>query len=255
MTRNTRWLPLLISLTLLPPPAAGAQWVVTDPGNLVQSIISALQDVNAVLKQIEQYKTQIDQYTAQLRDLAAPAVWVWDLGVDTVQTAESVQRKLSNYKQLLKDTNASLSQLGDPDYYKNSPCYNKKAVTSACGSILQALHEQQQKSLQTQHQANEAMFQSLDAQHASMGKRLDRLKTVMETSQGAEGQMQVLQAANELTSAQIAELMEIRSLMITQQNIAVEAKREELARKAAGQAASASFFAGEHKPTPAPKGW
>jgi hypothetical protein len=49
--------------------------------------------------------------------------------------------------------------------------------------------------------------------------------------------------------------MELRSLLITQQNLQVEAKRQELAQQAAAQATTSSFFAGDHKPTPTPQGW
>jgi P-type conjugative transfer protein TrbJ len=248
-TRPMRWFTTLLTLSLLPLPAADAQWVVTDPTNLVENVISALQQVNAVLKQAEQYKTQIDQYTAELRNVAAPAVFVWDLGKDTVETAERVQKKLTNYRQLIRDTDASLRQLGDPDYYKSSPCYNGHAAShGGCGVFLAALQQEERKKTQTEYEANEELFKALDAQHASMNKRMDRLQSLTKSSQDADGQMKVLQAANQLTSAQIAELMEIRSLMITQQNIAVEAKRAELARQAAAQAATASFFATPDSP-------
>lgn len=256
MTKHARWLAALLAVSLVPPPqTAHSQWVVTDPGNLVESIISAIQDVNAVLKQIEQYKSQLDQYTAQLRDLAAPVAFVWDLGKDTVATAEAVQKKLTDYKQLIKDVDTSLRQLGDPDYYKNSPCYNAHATAGGCGAFLAALQEQERKGIQTQYEANEELFTALGKQHESMNKRMERLQGLVKDSEKADGQLKALQAANQLTSAQIAELMEIRSLLITQQNLAVEAKRAELARQAAAQAATASFLSGEHKPTPAPRGW
>lgn len=259
MNSLTRCLAILLTLSLLPPPAARAQWVVTDPTNLVQSIISAIQDVNAVLKQIEQYKTQLDQYTAQLRDIAAPAVWTWDLVEDTVATAQSVSETFGDRRQLLKDVHASLKQLGDPDYYRNSPCYGRSGVDrtlkGGCGAILEAFRAQQEESVQTQYEANEVLFKALDKQHESMQKRLERTQKLIKNSQDAKGQLQAVQATNQLASAQIAELMEIRSLLITQQNLQVEAKRQELAQQAAGQAATASFFSGEHKPTPAPQGW
>lgn len=256
MRRHTRWTALLVTLSLLPPPAANAQWVVTDPTNLVENVISAVQQVNAVLHQLEQYKTQLDQYTAQLRDIAAPAVFVWDLGKDTVETGVRVTRRLADFKQQIRDVNDALRPLGDPDYYRWSPCYNARAAAHGdCGVILSALQEKQRANLQTQHEANEQMFASLDDQHNSMTKRQARLQELIKTSQGADGQMKVLQAANQLTSAQIAELMEIRSLMITQQNIAVEEKRAQLAQKAAADAAAASFLSGEHEPTPNPGRW
>lgn len=255
MRRHTRVVKSLLTIALLTPSATGAQWVVSDPTNLVQSTISAVQDVNAVLKQIEQYKTQLDDYAVHLRDVAAPALWVWDLGQDTVATAERVQRKLTDYRQLVGDVDQSLRQLGEPDYYRYSPCYNRNATHGGCGAFLEALQQQQRRGLQTQYEANEALFAALDDQHESMNERLKRLKTLVETSQDADGQLKAIQASNQLTSAQIAELMEIRSLLIAQQNVAVEAKRTELAEQAAAQAASESFFSGEHKATASPQGW
>lgn len=256
--RPIQALAVLLALSMLPPPLE-AQWVVTDPANLVQSVISAIQDVNAVLKQLEQYKTQLDQYTAQLRDIAAPVVWTWDLVEDTVATAESVANKLGDRRALLKEVHASLKQLGDPDYYRNSPCYGRDGVDrtlqGGCGALLEELRAHQEESLQTQYEANELLFKTLETQHESMQKRLKRTQDLVKNSQDAEGQLQAVQATNQLASAQIAELMEIRSLLITQQNLQVEAKRQELARQASAQAATASFFAGQHKPTPAPQSW
>jgi type IV secretion system protein TrbJ len=247
--RPLRWIPTLLALSLLPLQAAEAQWVVTDPTNLVENVISAIQEVNSALKQVEQYKTQIDQYTAELRNVAAPAVFVWDLSKDTVETAERVEKKLTDYRQLIRDTDASLSQLGDPDYYKSSPCYNAQAAShGGCGVFLSALQQEERKKTQTQYEANEELFRTLDAQHNSMTKRMERLQDLQKTSEKADGQMKVLQAANQLTSAQIAELMEIRSLLIAQQNVAVEQRRAELARQAAAEAATASFFATPDSP-------
>jgi type IV secretion system protein TrbJ len=256
MNRRTRAVASLLAFTMLAPSTPTiAQWAVLDGGNLVQNTVSAIQDVNAVLKQVEQYKTQLDDYAAHLRDLAAPAVWVWDLGTDTVATAERVQKKLTDYRQLIGDTHQSLAQLGDPNYYRSSPCYNRQGTYGGCGAFLEAMQEQQRRRTQTQYEANEALFDALDAQHNSMNDRLKRLKKLVKTSQAADGQLKALQAANQLTSAQIAELMEIRSLLIAQQNVAVEAKRAEMADQAAAQAASSSFFSGEHKATTSPKGW
>ena len=259
MRRRTSCIAVALIFTLLPPPAARSQWVVTDPGNLVQSVISAIQDINAVLKQVEQYKTQLDQYTAQLRDIAAPAAYVWDLVDDTVATAQKVSEKFGDRRKLLKDVHASLKQLGEPDYYRNSPCYGKSGVDrtlkGGCGALLEALRTAQEEGVQAQYEANEELFETLEKQHESMTKRLERTQKLVKNSQDAKGQLQAVQATNQLASAQIAELMEIRSLLITQQNLQVEAKRQELAQQAAAQAATASFLAGEHKPTPAPQGW
>lgn len=269
---------LLIAALLLQPPAARtrAQWVVTDPGNLIQNIISALQTVNSVLKQVQQYKTQLDQYTAQLRDIAAPAVYVWDLVDDTVATAKNVAGTLTNARQLVKTAHASLSQLGDPDYYRSSPCYNgqelPKYVTAAtapqnspqvdvdpsstgCALFLATLQAAQRESTQRQYKTNEELLKALDKQQESMDARLKRVQKLVKSSEHADGQLQAVQATNQLASAQIAELMEMRSLLLAQQNLAVEAKRQELEKQAAAQAAAASFFAGEHKPTPSPQGW
>jgi P-type conjugative transfer protein TrbJ len=259
MNRRMQCIAILLSLSLPQPPAARAQWVVTDPTNLVQNIISAIQDVNAVLKQVQQYKTQLDQYTAQLRDIASPAVWTWDLVEDTVATAQDVAEKFGERRNLLKDVHASLKQLGDPDYYRNSPCYGRSGVDrtlqGGCGAILEAFRAQQEESVQTQYEANELLFETLDKQHESMKKRLERAQKLVKHSQDAQGQLQAVQATNQLVSAQIAELMELRSLLITQQNLQVEGKRQELAQQAAAQAATSSFFGGEHKPTPTPQGW
>ena len=47
---------------------------------MVQTTISAVNNVQAVAKQIQQYQTQLQQYENMLKNTVAPAAYIWDQG-------------------------------------------------------------------------------------------------------------------------------------------------------------------------------
>ncbi|EPU2180482.1 P-type conjugative transfer protein TrbJ, partial [Escherichia coli] len=57
---------------------------VIDGTNVVQTTISAVNNVQAVAKQIQQYQTQLQQYENMLQNTVAPAAYIWDQANSTI---------------------------------------------------------------------------------------------------------------------------------------------------------------------------
>lgn len=71
---------------------------VIDGTNVVQTTISAVNNVQAVTKQIQQYQTQLQQYENMLQNTVAPAAYIWDQANSTINKLLQVQDTLNYYK-------------------------------------------------------------------------------------------------------------------------------------------------------------
>jgi P-type conjugative transfer protein TrbJ len=146
---------------------------------------------------------------------------------------------LSYYKQQAGSINGYLSKFQDVSYYKNSPCFS----IGGCSPAEQAAMQQSQVlGSQAQKKANDAMFQGLDLQQTNLQNDAAQLQLLQSQAGNADGQMKAIQAGNQLASGQSNQLLQIRSLMITQQN-AIATRNQALAdREAQQQAASEMHF-------------
>jgi P-type conjugative transfer protein TrbJ len=71
---------------------------VIDGTNVVQTTISAVNNVQAVAKQIQQYQTQLQQYENMLKNTVAPAAYIWDQANSTINKLLQAQDTLNYYK-------------------------------------------------------------------------------------------------------------------------------------------------------------
>lgn len=97
---------------------ANAGIPVIDATNVVQTTISAMQNVAAVEKQIQQYQTQLQQYQNMLQNTLAPAAWVWDQANQTINKLLQAQDTLSYYKNQAGSLDSYLSRYQDVGYYR-----------------------------------------------------------------------------------------------------------------------------------------
>lgn len=75
-TRQATKMALAIGITAAFGGPVHAGIPVIDATNVVQTTISAMQNVAAVAKQIQQYETQLQQYQNMLQNTLAPAAYV-----------------------------------------------------------------------------------------------------------------------------------------------------------------------------------
>jgi P-type conjugative transfer protein TrbJ len=217
---------------------------VIDGGNLMQNVLTAIESVAQTLKQIEQYKTQLQQYENMLQNTVAPAAYIWDQAQSTMNSLRSAVDTLNYYKNQTGSLDAYLSKFQDVAYYRSSPCYNvgcSKAEWEAMNKNQVTLGTEAQK------KANEALFRGLDKQQDAMVEDARQLQRLQSAAQGANGQLEAIGFANQLASNQTNQLLQIRGLLIAQQN-AEGTRMQVVADQEARQAAAdEQAFKGEYK--------
>lgn len=227
------WLFALCAYGVIPP-AQTAGLPVIDGANLSQNMVTAVENVAHTLKQIEQYKTQLQQYENMIQNTAAPATYIWDRATTTMNQLRGAIDTLNQYKAKLGSIDAYLGKFKDTATYRNSPCFSSAGCTLAQWS---ALNDSQGFGSESQKKATDALFRGLDQQQNSIESDARQLERLQSAAQGANGQMQAIGFANQLASQQANQLLQIRGLLIAQQNV-IATRNQALADREALEAAS-----------------
>lgn len=217
---------------------------VIDGANLAQAVMSAIENVAQTLKQIEQYKTQLQQYENMIQNTMAPAAYIWDQAQATMNQLRGAIDTLNYYKNQAGSLDAYLGKFQDVAYYRSSPCFNIgctkaewDAMTKSAATI----------STESQKKANDAMFKGLDQQQDLIVNDARQLQRLQSAAQGATGQMQAISFANQLASNQANQLLQIRGLLIAQQNAVATRNQAVVDQEARTQAADEQALRGEFK--------
>lgn len=170
-----------------------------DAANLIQNILSGIEQVAQTLKQIEQYQTQLQQYENQLQNTMAPAAYIWDKAQRTMDGLVNAIDTLEYYKNNLGSIDRYLSKFQDVSYYRSSPCYNGGGCTA---KERAAMEENRRLASESQKKANDALFRGLDRQQEALVADARRLEQLQSRAQTAAGQTEAIQYANQLASHQ-----------------------------------------------------
>jgi P-type conjugative transfer protein TrbJ len=235
-----------VSIMLAAAPAVAGIPVI-DGANLSQTVMSAIENVAQTLKQIQQYQTQLQQYENMLQNTAAPTQQIWDDATGTMNQLRGSIDTLSYYKNSLGSVDSYLSKFKDTAGYKANPCYSASGCTPA---QWDAMKNQEQFGSEVQKKANDALFKGLDRQQDSMESDAAQLKRLQSSASGAQGQLEAIGYANQLASNQTNQLLQIRALLMAQQN-AITTRNQVLADREAKEAASsAQIRSGTYRASP-----
>lgn len=236
----------LVASTLIVPAQAGIP--VIDGTNVVQTTISAVNNVEAVAKQVQQYQTQLQQYENMLQNTVAPAAYVWDQANSTINKLLQAQDTLNYYKNQTGSLDSYLQRYQDISYYRSSPCFNSNVTCTA--DEIAKLNDTDKDSSEARKKANDAVFKALDQQQDTLQHDADNLRDLQSQATGAKGQMEAIQAGNQLASAQNNQLLQIRSLLVAQQNAATTLAQAQADKEAQQSAASQAFRSGSYTKSP-----
>ncbi len=236
----------LLVICFFCPPRAYAQGIpVIDASSLAQIVSQGLQ-------QIQQYQTQLQQYENQLQNTATPSSYTWDQAVNTMTQLRNSIDTLSGYTASYGGLNNYLNNFQDTDYYTTSPCFSGSGCTQTQLSTIQT---QQRFGSQVQKDSLDAEVNGLVQQQNALVADANTLQNLQSGAQGATGQMQAIQYANQLASQQSNQLLQIRALLIAQQN-ADAARAQVISDREAQQAASHAVFTDSRiRVTPQPQNW
>ncbi|WP_020405873.1 P-type conjugative transfer protein TrbJ [Hahella ganghwensis] len=238
----------VIILCNLATPPANAGIPVIDGTNLAQNILSALEAVSQTAKQIQQYQTQLQQYENDLQNTMAPSAFLWDRAESTINDLIDASNTLDYYKTELGSLDNYLNKFGSVAYYRGSPCYSTSGCTPA---EWEAMEKNRRLASESQKKANDALFRSLDQQQNNLESDARQLQRLQSTAQSADGQLAAIQYANQFASNQSNQLLQIRGLLIAQQNATATRMQATVAKEAQEEAAAEQLRKGSYVPSPA----
>jgi len=227
---------------------ARAQIAVFDYSNFSQNVVTAKQSLLMTLKQIQQYCLQIQQYEQQIqqstnmvKNTVAPIAYVWDQALVTMNDVLNTIDVVNRYKQQAGSLQAYLNQFEDVNYYRSSPCFGPNGCTQQQWAALRTAGT---VGSQSQKQANDALVQEIDKQQVQLRLDAANLVRIQSAAQSAGGRMEALQAANQLASNQAAQLLQIRALLVAQENAAAVKHQTDADKAAQAQAADQQALSG-----------
>jgi type IV secretion system protein TrbJ len=214
------WLALLV--TALPISSPGTMPVI-DYSNLTQNVTTALKQVSAYAQQVQQYQLQLQQYANQIKNTVAPAAQVWQSAQGTMNSVMGTVGMFQNGSALQN----YLNQFQNVNYWLSAPPANYTYQTA--GSIAQK-------------QANDALVKGIAAQQQQIQADAATLQQLQSQASTADGQMKALMAANQLAALQQEQLLQIRELLLQEQQ-ALVARNQTLANdEAMREAATKKFY-------------
>ncbi|WP_418139832.1 P-type conjugative transfer protein TrbJ [Oceanimonas smirnovii] len=231
---------LAFSVALITPVPVQAGIPVVDSTNLAQNTMSAMEAVAQTLKQIQQYQTQLQQYENQLQNTMAPAAYIWDQAQTTINDLVQATNTLQHYKNQLGSLDAYLGKFQDVAYYRGSPCFNGSGGCTQ--SEMAAMEENRRLASESQKKANDALFRGLEQQQDNLQTDARQLQRLQSAAEGADGQLAAIGYANQLASNQANQLLQIRSLLIAQQNAVGTRMQADADREAQYQASRERLF-------------
>jgi P-type conjugative transfer protein TrbJ len=245
-----------IGTAMMGPARAGIP--VIDAGNLTQNVVTATEQVAQTLKQVEQYATQlqqleqqyqsyvtqIQQYENMVQNTVAPAAYIWNQAQSVMTQLRGATDTLSYYKNQVGSVDGYLAKFQDVNYYRNSPCY----TATGCSAEDMATLNRNAATIgsESQKKANDAMFKGLDQQQDAMQADAARLEQLQGNAQTATGQMQAIGYASQLAAEQGNQLLQIRGLLVAQQNAIATKMQADADKEARIQAASDQFRQGSY---------
>jgi P-type conjugative transfer protein TrbJ len=210
-------------------PAAQAQWVVIDPTNLAQNIMTAARALEQINNQVRQLQNEAQMLTNQAKNLT---------GLD-FNALNELRSTLAATNQLLQQAQGlafNLSQM-ETEFARLYPT----GYTASTSSNQMALDAQQrwQNSLEALRTATEVQSQAVQ----NFASDEQTLTDLVNNSQSAVGALQATQATNQLLALQSRQAIQAQQLQITQdraaaleqaRQVAVQERAREVRRRFQG---------------------
>lgn len=196
-------------------PVAQAQWVVIDPTNLAQNILTAAHTLEQINNQIKQLQNEAQSLMNQARNLAS-------LPFNVVNRLRS---NLDTTRQLIAQARGLAFDIQNMDQ-QFAQLYPEQYAASVSGNqMFQDAHQRWQNTLQG--------LQTAMRMQAQVSQNLNQdegvLADLVDQSQSATGALQAMQATNQLLALQAKQSIQTQQLQLTQGRAA----SLELARQAA----------------------
>lgn len=196
-------------------PVAHAQWVVIDPTNLAQNILTAAHTLEQINNQIKQLQNEAQSLMNEARNLAS-------LPFNVVNR---LRANLDTTRQLIAQARGLAFDIQNMDQ-QFAQLYPEQYAAGVSGNqMFQDAHQRWQNTLQGLQTA--MRMQAQVSQNLSQDEGV--LADLVDQSQSATGALQAMQATNQLLALQAKQSIQTQQLQLTQGRAA----SLELARQAA----------------------
>ncbi len=222
------WLALMAG-----PASAGIPTI--DGANLVQSIMGVLETINQTQQMIQQYSTQLRQYENQLQNTMGPSTYIWSNAQGSINGLLGAINTIEYYRGQLGTLDRYLNNFQDVGHYQSLSSLTSRNCTPAQTAQLT---DSERFTSEAQKRSNDASMQGINQQQESLRQDAQTLSQLQANAQTATGQMQAIQYGNQFAGNQASQLMQIRGLLIAEQN-AMVTRQQALADQEAKEEASA----------------
>lgn len=196
-------------------PVAHAQWVVIDPTNLAQNILTAAHTLEQINNQIKQLQNEAQSLMNEARNLTSLPFNV----------ANRLRSNLDTTRQLIGQARGLAFDIQNMDQQFAQLYPEQYAATVSGNRMFQDAHQRWQNTLQG--------LQTAMRMQAQVSQNLNQdegvLADLVDQSQSATGALQAMQATNQLLALQAKQSIQTQQLQLTQGRAA----SLELARQAA----------------------
>lgn len=206
----------IVAVSLLTTAPSGAQWIVFDPNNYVQNVLTAARELQQINNQITSLQNEAQMLINQAKNLAS-------LPYSSLQQLQSsIQRtqQLLNQAQRIAYDVQQIDRAFATSYGPATSSQSESALIAGA---------------QSRWQNSVAAFQDALRVQAGVVGNLDtnRIQTsaLVSSSQGASGALQATQAGNQILALQAAQLADLTATVAAQGR----AQSLESARRAAAQ--------------------
>lgn len=228
---------------------------VFDGVGLVQHIINALENVRQTLFVINSYQTQLQQFEYEIKNSLNPNNFIWGQANSVINDLLNQVDTLRSFKQQFGSISSYLSQYKTVDYYNSSNCLGRGNCTNAeLNTFVTDVEKNDTQKSKIVNATNEAVIKGLDRQQDLIQQDAVKLRDLQRNAQGSKGQLEAIQSANQLASAQAEQLMQIRMLMVAQQTATTAQSQTKEDTSAQQKAASKKLREPRHVPSPG-RGW
>ncbi|MGV1010178.1 MAG: P-type conjugative transfer protein TrbJ [Dermatophilaceae bacterium] len=226
--------------------ASNVSQTTTTAVEAVAQTIKQIQQYATQLQQLEQqyqaYATQVQQYQNMVQNTVAPAAYIWNQAQSVMTQLRGATDTLSYYRNQVGSVDAYLAKYQDVNYYRNSPCY----TATGCSAEQKAAEEKAAIALgsEAQKKANDAMLKGLEQQQEAIITDATRLEQLQSNAQTAQGQMEAIGYASQIAGEQTNQLLQMRGLLVAQQNAIATKMQADADKEARQTAADEKFRAG-----------
>jgi P-type conjugative transfer protein TrbJ len=214
------------------PPQAWAQVAVYDPANHIQNIYQAIRSLQQVNQQIRQLTNEIAMLENMARDLETLPDSIADDILRRMQRIEDLMRDAEGIGYKVEEIEREYEEIY-PETYGKTPPESEVLVEQA---------RTRWKQSRTAYRESLQVTAEVVSTARADSESLDRL---IGSSQSAVGNLQAVQAGNQIEALQTEQLMQIEAMMASHYRAEALERARQLAEAERGRARTRSFLGGE----------